>query len=126
MDMPEVITASVGSRQRRISEPSSSVVIERPGHATALLIELDLLRSDANSADTVLIAEGKEFPCHRALLSASSQYFRLMFGGRLKESHERRIDFDGVTALALGRIVDFVYSGLIKVTFSHKLCEFYC
>jgi BTB/POZ domain len=120
MDMPEM--TSSGIRHRNISEPSSSVVIERPQHATSLLVQLNAMRSDNNSVDTILIADGTEFPCHRAVLSASSQYFRMMFGGRLRESHERRIMFDGVTALALGRLIDYVYSGQIKVLFLLYFC----
>lgn len=115
MDMPEMTTSSDRHRHRNVSEPSSSVIIERPQHAGSLLAQLNAMRSDSNSVDAILIADGTEFPCHRAVLSASSQYFRMMFGGRLRESQERRIKFDGVTALALGRLVDFVYSGQIKV-----------
>jgi kelch-like protein 24/35 len=122
MDMPAAVeTSSNGPRQRHISEtePSSSVDKEIPDHAATLLDQLNSLRDDPNSADTVLVAEGKEFSCHRAIMSASSQYFRLMFSGRLRESHERRIPLNDVTALALGRIVDFVYSGKIKVHFGN-------
>ena len=118
MDMPEGVPKCAADFQHDAdNEPSSSVEIQRTGHAVDLLKQLDGLRSDRVLADTVLVAEGKEFPCHRAVLSASSQYFRTMFGSSLRESNERRIKFDGVTSLALGRIIDFIYSGRIKVLY---------
>jgi len=66
--------------------------------------------------DTVLVAGDTEVLCHRAVLSASSPYFRAMFHGALRESREQRIKLDGVTALAVRRLVDYIYTGRIEVS----------
>jgi len=108
--------ASSGLRQRQNSEPSSAVVIDSPNHATVLLSQLSLMRTDRASTDTVLVAGETEVLCHRAVLAASSPYFRAMFHSTLRESREQRIKLDGVTALALKRLVDYIYTGRIEVS----------
>jgi len=108
--------ATGGLRQRQNSEPSSAVVIDSPDHATTLLSQLSLLRTDRASSDTVLVAGDTEVLCHRAVLAASSPYFRAMFHSTLRESREQRIKLDGVTALSLKRLVDYIYTGCIEVS----------
>ena len=109
--------------QRQISEPSSAVVIDSPDHAAVLLSQLSLMRNDHASTDTVLVAGEAEVMCHRAVLAASSPYFRAMFHGTLRESREQRIKLDGVTALALKRLVDYIYTGRIEVSINFYLAD---
>ena len=111
---------AAGSQHRRQnSEPSPAVVIDSPDHAATLLSQLSVLRTDRASSDTVLVAGGNtEVLCHRAVLAASSPYFRAMFHSTLRESREQRIKLDGVTSLALRRLVDYIYTGRIEVSFT--------
>jgi len=102
--------------QRQNSEPSSAVVIDSPDHAAGLLSQLSLMRTDRLLTDTVLLAGETEVLCHRAVLAASSPYFRAMFHSTLRESREQRIKLDGVTSLALVRLVDYIYTGRIVVS----------
>jgi len=113
--------ASSGQCQRQNSEPSSAVVIDSPDHAAVLLSQLSLLRTDHASTDTVLVASETEVLCHRAVLAASSPYFRAMFHSTLRESREQRIKLDGVTALALKRLVDYIYTGRIEVSLNYTV-----
>lgn len=48
---------------------------------------------------------------HKVLLAASSEYFRAMLRGYMKESKEDSVDLRGITAASLEMIVDFIYSG---------------
>jgi len=102
--------------QRQNSEPSSAVVIDSPDHAATLLSQLSLMRTDRALTDTVLVADEMEVTCHRAVLAASSPYFQAMFHSTLRESREQRIKLDGVTALAVKRLVDYIYTGRIEVS----------
>nr|KAG5708272.1 hypothetical protein BaRGS_021206 [Batillaria attramentaria] len=55
-------------------------------------------------------AEGRVFEVHKALLAATSDYFRVMFGGVMAESKQDIVDLKGVTADGLQHIIDFIYS----------------
>jgi len=107
--------AASGHRQRQNSEPSSAVVINSPDHAARILSQLSAMRTDRASTDTVLVAGETEVMCHRAVLAASSPYFHAMFHSTLRESREQRIKLDGVTALSLNQLVDYIYTGRIEV-----------
>ena len=48
---------------------------------------------------------------HKVLLAATSDYFRVMFGGVMAESKQDSVDLKGVTADGLQHIIDFIYSG---------------
>jgi len=109
---------ATGLHQRQNSEPSSAVVIDTPDHAATLLSQLSLLRTDRASSDTVLVTGNTEVLCHRAVLAASSPYFHAMFHSTLRESREQRIKLDGVTSLALRRLIDYIYTGRIEVSFT--------
>jgi len=108
--------AASGQRQRQNSEPLSAIVIDSADHSAILLSQLSLMRTDHALTDTVLVAGETEVLCHRAVLAASSPYFRAMFHSSLRESREQRIKLDGVTALALNRLVDYIYTGRIEVS----------
>ena len=110
------VMAASNQCRRQNSEPSSAVVIDSPDHAAVLLSQLSLMRADRASTDTVLVASETEVLCHRAVLAASSPYFRAMFHSTLRESREQRIKLDGVTALAVKRLVDYIYTGRIEVS----------
>ena len=46
---------------------------------------------------------------HKALLAATSDYFRVMFGGVMAESKQNTVDLKGVTADGLQHIIEFIY-----------------
>ncbi|GFO48943.1 kelch-like protein 26 [Plakobranchus ocellatus] len=48
---------------------------------------------------------------HRALLAATSDYFRVMFKGLMAESKQDTVDLKGVSADGLQQIIEFIYSG---------------
>nr|XP_016854729.1 PREDICTED: kelch-like protein 21 [Anolis carolinensis] len=83
-------------------------------HACRVLRGLGLLRAERALLDVTLLAGGAEFGAHRAVLAASSGYFRAMFGGGLLEARARRVRLHGVEAECLGRLVDFAYSGRVS------------
>ncbi|XP_067328981.1 kelch-like protein 21 [Anolis sagrei] len=87
---------------------------EESEHACGLLRGLGLLRAERALLDVTLLAGGAEFGAHRAVLAASSGYFRAMFGGGLLEARARRVRLHGVEGECLGRLLDFAYSGRVS------------
>ncbi|KAG7526189.1 kelch 34 [Solea senegalensis] len=88
-------------------------------HRTVLLSGFQRLRSERKMCDVVLEARGVSFPCHRALLASSSEYFWALFGETTAERLAGSISLPALTPLGLDAILDFLYSGWINVSFSN-------
>ncbi|XP_042366504.1 kelch-like protein 34 [Plectropomus leopardus] len=85
-------------------------------HRTGLLSGFQRLRSQSNMCDVVLEAGGVSFPCHRALLASSSEYFWALFGETTAERLAGRISLPALTPEGLDAILDFLYSGWLSVS----------
>ncbi|XP_036451147.1 kelch-like protein 35 [Colossoma macropomum] len=84
-------------------------------HAEHILQVLNAFRQSATFTDVVLLVEGREFPCHRATLCASSRYFRTMFTGQLRESRQAVVRLEEVSAAAMEHLLDFIYEGRVRL-----------
>ena len=96
-------------------------VTERPaykhaGHMSKAFEVLNVLRRQNLLCDIVLVADGLEIPCHRAVLAACSPYFYAMFTSDLAEARADRIVLQEIDGKALSLLIDFVYSGEVQVT----------
>ncbi|XP_039645465.1 kelch-like protein 34 [Perca fluviatilis] len=85
-------------------------------HRTRLLSGFQRLRSQRNMCDVVLEAGGVSFPCHRALLASSSEYFWALFGETTAERLAGSISLPALTPEGLNVILDFLYSGWLNVS----------
>lgn len=78
---------------------------------------LNAQRSDASYCDVVLVADtGAEFPAHRCVLAAASEYFQVMFNINMLESTQSRIHLRGASASGLAKLLDFAYTGSLCIT----------
>lgn len=84
-----------------------------PAHAVSLLRGLSALRAERSLLDVTVVAGGREFGAHRAVLAAASGYFRAMFGGALREARAERVRLHGVEPECLSRLLDFAYTGRV-------------
>uniref|UniRef100_A0A672K693 BTB domain-containing protein n=1 Tax=Sinocyclocheilus grahami TaxID=75366 RepID=A0A672K693_SINGR len=57
-------------------------------HSESVLQVFNEFRDSRLFTDVIISVQGREFPCHRAMLSACSSYFRAMFCNDHRESHE--------------------------------------
>lgn len=83
---------------------------------TGLLSGFQRLRSQRQMCDVVLEAGGVSFPCHRALLASSSEYFWALFGETTAERSAGSINLPALTPEGLDAILDFLYSGWLSVS----------
>ncbi|XP_016954612.1 kelch-like protein 26 isoform X1 [Drosophila biarmipes] len=86
----------------------------------ALLRGLDKLRSENKLTDVTLIVEEHRFKAHRVVLAASSDYFCAMFADcAMIESRKDEINLYGITARALGAILDFIYTSTLELNYDN-------
>ncbi|KAL3848251.1 hypothetical protein ACJMK2_019120 [Sinanodonta woodiana] len=85
--------------------------VQADGYGDSVIKKLNALRQKNELTDFKVSAEGRVFEVHKALLAATSDYFRVMFGGVMAESKQDTVDLKGVTADGLQHIIDFIYSG---------------
>lgn len=83
---------------------------------TGLLSGFQRLRSQRKMCDVILEAGGVSFPCHRALLASSSEYFWALFGETTVERLADSISLPALTPEGLEAILDFLYSGWLSVS----------
>ncbi|XP_074549579.1 kelch-like protein 34 [Halichoeres trimaculatus] len=85
-------------------------------HRTGLLCGFQRLRSQSRMCDVVLEAGGESFPCHRALLASSSDYFWALFGEATVERLADSISLPALTPQGLDAVLDFLYSGWLSIS----------
>ncbi|XP_022341558.2 kelch-like protein 26 isoform X3 [Crassostrea virginica] len=89
------------------------------GYGDKVIQQLNQLRSREELCDFTVSAGEKSFQVHRAVLAATSDYFRVMFGGAMAESRQDCVDLKGVTADGLQLIVEFIYSGELSLQYEN-------
>lgn len=82
-----------------------------PRHAEDILKHMHIFCQRRLFTDVVLLVEGREFHCHRAVLSANSIYFWTMFCIGLNESHQDTVGIKGVSADTMDCVLDYMYGG---------------
>ena len=65
--------------------------------------------------DLTLSADGKDFKVHKALIAASSDYFRAMFTNDCTEKDQKTVRINGVDATSMGLVVSFLYTGQVEM-----------
>ncbi|KAM6985018.1 kelch-like protein 6 [Aplochiton taeniatus] len=101
---------------------------EDGGLPVALQKGMETLRVKGELTDVTLSVQGQDFPCHRALLAATSHYFRAMFCSGLRESHEERVEMKGLDRETMFTLLDYTYTSraLITPTNVQKTIEAAC
>nr|XP_054331631.1 kelch-like protein 12 isoform X2 [Pongo pygmaeus] len=85
-------------------------------HAKSILNSMNSLRKSNTLCDVTLRVEQKDFPAHRIVLAACSDYFCAMFTSELSEKGKPYVDIQGLTASTMEILLDFVYTETVHVT----------
>ncbi|TKS76838.1 Kelch-like protein 12 [Collichthys lucidus] len=85
-------------------------------HAKSILNAMNSLRKSNTLCDITLRVENADFPAHRIVLAACSDYFCAMFTSELAEKGKSFVDIQGLTAATMEILLDFVYTETVLVT----------
>ncbi|XP_018430115.1 PREDICTED: kelch-like protein 30 [Nanorana parkeri] len=86
-----------------------------PSHSDSILSGLQSLRFNPQLSDVTLLIQGREFPCHRAVLALCSQYFLAMFTGNFQESISAHVEIKEVDADLMETLINFCYTGRLTI-----------
>lgn len=100
----------------KISRTTSYINFRNDSHESTLLREMKKLYDDDLLKDVTLCVENLEFSCHKNVLAATSQYFKLMFTLEMAESTKDRIELFEIDSRCMKDIIDYAYTGKIKIT----------
>ncbi|KAM9850585.1 kelch-like protein 6 [Aulostomus maculatus] len=98
---------------------SSELRWEDGGLPVELQKGMETLRVNRELTDVILSVEGHDFPCHRAILAAASQYFRAMFCSGLRESYEERVEMKGLDKGTMNTLLQYTYTSRALFTYSN-------
>nr|XP_057938775.1 kelch-like protein 6 [Doryrhamphus excisus] len=98
------------------AERSSEYRWEDGGLPLELQRGMENLRVNQELTDVTVCVQGHQFPCHRAVLAAASQYFRAMFCGGLKESREERVEIKGLDSGTMQTLLEYTYTSQTLLT----------
>ena len=79
-------------------------------------LKLQNQRKDQLFCDVILRVEEQNFPAHRAVLAAASDYFFKMFTIDMKEKNFKEIVIEGVTAKSMDEILNCIYTSQCSVS----------
>nr|XP_060642150.1 zinc finger and BTB domain-containing protein 7A [Anolis sagrei ordinatus]XP_060642151.1 zinc finger and BTB domain-containing protein 7A [Anolis sagrei ordinatus] len=90
-----------------------------PDHSSDILSSLNEQRNHGLLCDVVILVDGQEFPTHRSVLAACSEYFKKLFTSGLVVDQQNVYEIDFVTAEALSALLEFAYTATLTVSTSN-------
>ena len=102
-------------KMEALSEPMS---LQPSQHRQELVDRLDILRTNESFCDVTIVAKGKEFKAHKAVLAATSPFFLTLLTSDMKESKEQliKIELEEATTAVMEDVLKYVYTGNVLVT----------
>ncbi|XP_062844379.1 nucleus accumbens-associated protein 2 [Trichomycterus rosablanca] len=96
--------------------------VDIPNFGSAVLVSLNEQRLQGLYCDVSIVVKGQAFRAHRAVLAASSLYFRDLFSGSAKSEFELP---SSVTPACFQQILSFCYTGKLTMAASEQLVVMY-
>ncbi|XP_061115446.1 nucleus accumbens-associated protein 2 [Conger conger] len=101
---------------------SQLLQVEIPNFGSTVLGSLNEQRLLGQYCDVSIVVNGQSFQAHRAVLAASSLYFRDLFSGSAKEQFELP---SSVAPACFAQILAFCYTGRLTMAASEQLVVMY-
>ena len=85
-----------------------------------ILHKLNELRKENFLCDTTVRVEGQDFPAHKNVLSATSDYFKAFFASELqvKENQSNLVELNDIKSSTIAAVLQFIYTGEASMSFS--------
>ena len=83
------------------------------------LQKLNELRETNILCDTIIRAQGQDFPAHKCVLSAASPYFRATFTSELKEKESNLVELLDMKSSTISDLLRFIYTGGTRIDSSN-------
>ena len=84
-----------------------------------LLHKLNELRETNILCDATIRAQEQDFPAHKCVLSAASQYFQAMFTSQMKETESNLVELQDAKSTTISDILQFIYTGKASINSSN-------
>ncbi|XP_032219161.2 kelch-like protein diablo [Nematostella vectensis] len=97
------------------AELASELKFVDENHNDFLVKRIGRMRYHSILTDVVLIVDGHEFPAHKNILAASSDYFMAMFSGHMA-TVDRTVVVQEITSTAMEVLLAFIYQGKLLIT----------
>ncbi|CAH1262255.1 KLHL29 [Branchiostoma lanceolatum] len=127
-----LVSAWAASRQSAADKVEVSVSVEKddggqredefteifgPGdkHERAFYRRLNEQREAGHFCDVAVVVEGRNFPAHRCVLAAQSDYFLGLFNQAFKEGQQKEVKVREISADAMEQVLTFLYTGSCSV-----------
>lgn len=94
-------------------------------HAKSILTIMNQLRKTNTLCDVTLKVAEHDFPAHRIVLAACSDYFRAMFTSEMKERNKQEIEIKEISAEVMTVLLDFVYTESVAVSVENVQVNIY-
>ncbi|XP_028987563.1 kelch-like protein 24a [Betta splendens] len=115
-DSPAMKRKVLEADQKNVNSQDVLDFFSGSSHSEGILQVFDEFRESRLFTDVVISVQGREFPCHRAVLSACSSYFRAMFCNDHRESREMLVEINGIVVEAMDCFLSYVYTGHARIT----------
>ncbi|XP_066290529.1 kelch-like protein 20 isoform X1 [Branchiostoma lanceolatum] len=97
------------------SKMTPSLLYQDGCQPCTVLQTLQEFRKSRELCDVIIQVGSSEIPAHRAVLAASSPYFKAMFTSQLCESTQRHVTMREVDGAALDQLITFIYTATMTV-----------
>ncbi|XP_076805545.1 kelch-like protein 21 isoform X1 [Clavelina lepadiformis] len=95
--------------------PSLSYQHYDGSHAIGVLSRMNKLRFNENFVDLVLVTDGKEIPCHKAVLCCASHYFSELITANSASRYLQKIHLNDASSQTIMQLVDYAYTSKINI-----------
>jgi hypothetical protein len=86
-----------------------------------LIDNLFSFKNECLFTDIYIYVDGVEFPCHKVILCAASNYFKAMFSCDLKESRLGKVFIENISPWTMKRLLDYIYTGKIEINYDNVI-----
>ena len=93
--------------------------LEIQGDDNETLKVLNTQRHSRILCDVNLMVDGEEFPAHKGVLAANSNFFLAMFTAEMLEKDKTTAKVTSVSAAAMESLLEFMYTGQIQIHFEN-------